>query len=298
MSYTSKTVRRDRNPTYELETAIEDVRIRGMLSFPYAIHGLLGTGGMGAVYRAEHTDGRVVALKVMLPEVTVEDRMRVMFHRELATMAQLRHAKLVEMLDHGSIGSLFYVVLELCPQGSVDMLLSRNGTLSIPDATAIIFDVLEGLAYAHEQGFVHRDIKPHNILLDANGKGKLGDFGLAKSFFMAGLSKMTEPGEWEGTTAFMPREQVVNFRYAKPPTDVWAVGATLYFMITGRSPRDVAPGQDPFEAVLKNPIVPIRTRAPAISAKLAAVIDRALASDVRSRPANAAELARELAETT
>lgn len=105
-------------------------------------------------------------------------------------------------------GAGLYLVMELCTGGSVDDLMARQGgKLPAPEATRIILDALDGLAYAHQQGIVHRDLKPHNVLLGADGRAKIADLGLAKSFVTAGLTGLTETTEWQGTVPFMPRGQ-------------------------------------------------------------------------------------------
>jgi serine/threonine-protein kinase len=107
----------------------------------------------------------------------------------------------------------------------------------------------------------------------------VGDFGLAKSFDLAGLSGMTATGTLLGTPVFTPRQQVINFKYAKPEVDVWALAASFYHMVTGAFPRDFPPGMDPWLAVLRTTPVPIRQRDPSIPKKLAEVIDHALIDD-------------------
>ena len=140
---------------------------------------------------------------------------------------------------------------------------------------------------------MHRDLKPHNLLLSGReGKwtAKPGDFGMAKSFAQAGLSGMTVTGNVGGTPAYMPREQVINFRQVKPVTDVRSLGATFYGMLTGQLPRDFPRGVDPMEVVLGGRIVPIHERDAGIPKKLAEVIDRSLAVNPKDRWQDAAQM--------
>ncbi len=123
---------------------------------------------------------------------------------------------------------------------------------------------------------------------------KVSDFGLAKNFEKAGLSGMTKTGEYAGTYSFMPKEQLTNFKYVKPVSDVWSMGATMYFMLTAETPRDIATGQSPAEAVMRGQIVPVRRREPSIPSRVAEVIDRALASNAKERYQTAAEFRDEL----
>ncbi len=124
---------------------------------------------------------------------------------------------------------------------------------------------------------------------------KVGDFGFAKSFQKAGFSGMTMTGHYAGTPYFMPREQVINFKYVKPVSDIWSMGATCYNVLTGKLPRDYPHGVDPIEVILGGKIVPIQKRDARIPAKLAEVIDRAVANDPKKRYQDAGEMREALA---
>lgn len=253
----------------------------------------LGRGGMGAVYLARRKkDGKQVAIKVMLSEVEVSDRAREEFRREIDTTRSLSHPNIVTLYDYSYSGNLFFFALEFCPGGSIlDLMARQRRVFSLSEALAIILPALDGLAFAHEKKFVHRDLKPQNILLTADQKNvaKVSDFGLAKSFDKAGLSGFTKTGEAAGTFPFMPKEQLTNFKYVKPVSDVWSIAATLYFMVTGDPPRDVVTGQAPAEAVMRGQIVPVRRRVSAIPSVVANVIDHALAANAKDRYQSAAE---------
>jgi hypothetical protein len=253
----------------------------------------LGQGGMGAVFLAKRkSDGRKVAIKVMLSEVEVNDRARQEFTREIDTTRILDHPNIVEMYGYNYAGNLFFFALEYCEGGSImDVMTNNRRVFTLKEATGIMLPALDGLAFAHELKFVHRDLKPQNILLTQGNGGvaKVADFGLAKSFDRAGLSGFTRTGEAAGTFPFMPKEQMTNFKYVKPVSDVWSMAATLYFMLTGDVPREVATGQSPAEAVMRGIVVPIRHRDPAIPSGFAAVIDRALAPNAKDRYQDASE---------
>jgi serine/threonine protein kinase len=261
----------------------------------------LGKGGMGAVYLARHKhSGEPVAIKVMLPQVALNDRPRRLFLREIDNTRALCHPNIVQVCDAGCARGTFFLALEYCDGGSVADLVEKQGALSIAEAGAIILQVLDGLEYAHTAvvpavrladgssgsgcGLVHRDLKPPNILLSGAGPSriaKVADYGLAKSFDLAGLSGQTATGAVAGTRAFMPRQQAVDFKYARPEVDVWAAAASLYWMLTGgQPPRDFPRGKDHWQVVLQDDPVPIRKRLPALPKKLADVIDQA----VRDRP--------------
>jgi serine/threonine protein kinase len=252
----------------------------------YAVLKELGRGGMGAVYLARHArTGEQVALKVMLPRVAADPHAKELFLREVESTRALQHPNVVRVRDAGCSHGTFFLTLEYCDGGSVDQLLKRQGgPLPVAEAAPIIVQALDGLEYAHNvfgpgKGLVHRDLKPHNLFLAGSGPGrvaKVGDYGLAKAFDLAGLSGLTCSGAMMGTPVFMPRQQVINFKYARPEVDVWAMAASFYFLLTGRYVRDFPEGMEWWLAVLHNDAVPIRQRNPAVPQRLADVIDAAL----------------------
>jgi eukaryotic-like serine/threonine-protein kinase len=257
----------------------------------------LGRGGFSLVYLAQHQQTKEqVALKVMLPKVAANQRAVNWFLREVENMKVLKHPNVVGLKEFGYADETFFFTMEFCDGGSVVDLMAKRGvsTLPIAESVAIIAQVLDGLTYTHNaeipnvrladgsfakgRGLIHRDLKPGNIFLaNMGGKqvAKIGDYGLAKAFDQAGLSGQTMTGSQVGTPCFMPRQQVLDYKYAKPEVDVWATAACLYVMLTGFSPRNFV-GVDPFCAILNNDAVPIRDRTSSIPQSLATVIDRAL----------------------
>jgi serine/threonine protein kinase len=261
---------------------------------PYAIERLLGKGGMGAVYLARRLGGEPsppVALKVMLPRMVVDEGAQEIFIREIEVTRALRHPNIVSLLDFGKHQGRFYFALEYCAGGSAEQLRRRHGgRVPLPSTLHIAVGALEGLAAAHDAGFVHRDIKPDNVLLAEDGAARLADFGLAKSFQQAGLSGMTATGTVAGTFQFMPREQLTSYRQARPTTDVWSMAATIYYLLTGQYARDFAAHSDPLAVILRGGVVPLRQRDPSVPEELAAVIDRALDDEPSRRFPTAREL--------
>jgi hypothetical protein len=267
-------------------------RAAGSVVGGYEVETVLGKGGNGIVYRARRcADGATVALKVLLPQVVVDEEARDLFLREIDVTRSLRHPNIVELLDYGTDGDGFFFAMEFCAGGSAYTLLKREGrAMPLPAAAQLVLQALEGLAFAHAKGFVHRDIKPENLLLGADGAAKLADFGLAKSFQQAGLSGMTATGAVMGTFHFMPREQITNFRQVRPASDVWSMAATLYFLLTRQYARDFASYRDPLAAILRGGVVPIRDRDPWIPDPVAAVVDRALSDEAAQRYPDAGQL--------
>ena len=261
----------------------------------YELGDELGQGAMGVVYRARRkSDGQTVAIKTLLAGKAVDEWARETFKREIESTSGLSHPNIVRLYDFNYSGNLFYFALEYCSGGSIyDLMLRQDGVFTIDEAIPMFLQALDGLAYAHDQGLVHRDLKPQNILLIRTGNGtiaKVGDFGLSKSFEKAGLSGFTKTGTVGGTFPFMAREQLTNYKYVKPPADVWSMAATLYFMLTGDFPRETIEGQSGAEAVMRGHIVPIRGRDPDVPRAIASVIDRALADKAPDRYQNAGEL--------
>jgi eukaryotic-like serine/threonine-protein kinase len=261
----------------------------------YNIVKLLGKGGFGEVYLAQHYDtGKSIALKVMLPAITGNEKAAQRFLRETENTKVLQHPHVIQLIDYGFFEDIFFFTMEYCRGGTVaDLMDKYGGKLPVDVAVPIILQVLNGLEYTHNaeipyvklrnggfgkgRGLVHRDLKPSNILLDSRlGKvrAKIADYGLAKAFDLAGLSGQTLTGSQAGTPAFIPRQQLLDFKYAQPAVDVWATAASLYNMLTGEFPRNFT--GEHFLAVLQNDPVPIRQRDPSIPARLAEVIDLGL----------------------
>jgi len=262
----------------------------------------LGKGGMGSVFLIRHTEtGQQSALKLMLPRLSDNDTAKALFRREVAVMQALHHPNLVRIEAAGYGRGTFFFTMEHCAIGSVaDVLkLPLDRRLPIAEALPIILQILDGLNHAHESGVVHRDLKPSNLLLASIGGAcvaKVADLGLAKLFDEAGLSGITHTGDRFGTPEFQPRTQVVDYKYAKPWVDVWAIAATFYFMLTGTYARPFN-GRERWGVVLKEEVIPIRDRDPDIPFDLAAIIDQALDEHSASPPYPTAHSLRAALET-
>jgi pSer/pThr/pTyr-binding forkhead associated (FHA) protein len=261
----------------------------------YEVGAELGRGNMGVVHKALRLrDRQTVAVKTMLVRIQANRKGRDKFLREIDVVRSLEHPNIVKMLETGPAGDGFYFLMEFCNSGSLDGLTARQGgKVRLGIAVQIMRQCLRGLEHAHRQNFVHRDLKPQNILLDKqDGRWcvKLADFGLAKNFAQAGLSGMTATGSYGGTYAFMPREQLTQFRRVQPVSDIWSIAATFYNMLTGAFPLEFSRARDPVNVILNDEPVPIRTREPSIPPGVAAVIDRALAIEPAERFQSAAAM--------
>jgi eukaryotic-like serine/threonine-protein kinase len=259
----------------------------------YVIEKELGRGGFGAVFRARRgSDGAVVAIKVLLPRVAVQPAEIEKFLREMSVTAQLRHPNIVKLFDQGHSDGIPWFIMEYCDGGSVwDLMQKHGGKLPLKIAWPIMLGALEGLAHAHQQGFVHRDLKPQNILVDC-GIARISDFGLAKNFQQAGFSGLSLTGSYAGTPYFMPREQLINFKYVKPVSDVWSIAATFYNMLTGWFPYPFTQKRDSIDVILNESVVPIEKRDKTIPINLTSWLNACLAENPRKRHQTVAEMLR------
>jgi len=259
---------------------------------------VLGRGGMGCVMLSrEQKSGRTVAIKTLLPDVAVSDKAMRRFLREIDVGAALKHPHIVEFLDRGTHNGVVYLITEFIDGADAAKLADiRGGRLPYPETRLIITQALDALSYAHSKGYIHRDIKDQNILVSGSGHAivaKLTDFGLAKSFTQSGMSGVTVAGEMAGTLAYMPPEQLRNFRDVRPQSDIYALGMTAYSLLTGvlalnlTSKTSVA---DTIKAIFDEPAIPLRERAPDVPAQVCEIIDRSLVKDPAHRWQSAAAM--------
>ena len=282
-------------PDEKLTFLCEECRIelkRSPQSVPgYDTVKLLGRGGMGCVMLGrEHTTGRPVAIKTLLPEFAVSDKAMRRFMREIDVAATLRHKNIVEFIDRGTHNGVVYLVTEFVDgMDAAKLAESRGGYLSYEDGISIIAQALDALSYAHAEGYIHRDFKDQNILVaghSPNYTAKLTDFGLAKSFTHSGMSGVTMAGEMAGTLAYMPPEQLRNFRDVKPQSDIYAVGMTAYSLLAGTLALDLkgkSSVNDTIRAIFEQTCIPLKQRAPHVPTQVCEIIDRALLKDPTQR---------------
>jgi eukaryotic-like serine/threonine-protein kinase len=266
----------------------------------YEIVRELGRGGMGVVYLAysNSADG-LVALKTVQPEVAAGHGQVERFIREQRILQELDHPHIVPFHEMGEAEGLLFFSMEYV-RGSDAWRVREQRDDGIPTGRAArwVCQLLQALDYAHAKGFVHRDIKPPIMLLEQEGDRetvKLADFGLARAYQTSTLSGVTMKGDVAGTIAFMTPEQVNHLRESQPPVDLYAAGASLYWLLTGRKIYDPPRGLSrQILMVLQDPPVPIRSRRPDLPARLAPVIDRSLAREPDQRFADAKDMRRAL----
>lgn len=281
----------------------------------YVFLKLLGKSGRGKVYLAQReSQSEKVAIKVLEPQEPVSQYGIDVFLRDLENTQSLNHENIVKLSDFRYEDGVFWLVQEYCEQGSVADLIQSQGVISIDAAISIILQVLEGLEYAHQAkiphvklpdgswqagaGMIHRDLKPSNLLLtQVQGKSviKIGDYGIAKAFDLAGLSGLSFSDSVARMPYFLPRHQVLDFKSAAPKIDVWATAAILYYMLTGEYARDFSGNKDPWLVVLQNQPIPIWKRDASIPIWLAEILDRALVEKPSVHFKTAGEFKRSLA---
>jgi serine/threonine protein kinase len=211
-------------------------RVVAAVGHQYEIESELGRGGMSVVYRArDRRLNRLVAIKVLPPELAYDPAIRARFTREAQTSAQLSHAHIVPIYDVGEREGIAYFVMAFVAGGNLAALLAREPHQPIEDARRFIREVADALAYAHLHGVIHRDVKPDNILLDGgSGRAMVTDFGIARA--MEGGSRLTVTGIAVGTPTYMSPEQAEGQREIDGRSDIYSLGVVAYQMVTGRVP--------------------------------------------------------------
>jgi hypothetical protein len=264
----------------------------------YQMIKLLGRGGMGCVMLArDEKTGRSVAIKSLLPEVAVTEVSLRRFMREIQVASALDHPNIVRFLESGTNNGAVYLVTEYVEGSDAARLAdAQGGRLPFRIAIDIVAQSLDALAYAHNKGYIHRDIKESNILISGstpNFVAKLTDFGLAKSFTQSGMSGITMAGDMAGTFAYMPPEQIRDFRNVRPTSDIYAIGMTAYSLLAGDTALDLGAHNDiagTVKAIFEGKVIPLRERAADVPQKVAEVIERALAKDPADRWQSAAAM--------
>jgi serine/threonine-protein kinase len=268
-----------------MESALADALIGRVLDRRYHVRSRIAHGGMATVYLATDTRlDRQVALKVMHAELARDEDFVTRFIGEAKSVARLSHPNIVAVFDQGSDGQYLYLAMEYVPGRTLRSLLRERGRFGADAALGIMDPILSGLAAAHAAGIVHRDIKPENVLLTADKRLKVVDFGLARA--QAASSGQTRAGVVIGTVAYIAPEQVTG-HVTDSRTDVYAAGVLLFELLTGRQPYT---GESPLSVAYKhvNSDVPAPSQWVAdIPPALDTLVLAATSRDPRRRPADA-----------
>jgi serine/threonine-protein kinase len=304
----------------------------------YRIHERIGAGGMGIVFRATHTMiNHEVALKVLHPDILEHPSARRRFLTEAQACATMDHPNIVKTYHIDEEGELIYLVMALLDGQDIAQHVKEHGPLSHAETLRVLWHVARGLDYAHRRGIVHRDIKPHNIMLLRNGMAKVLDLGLARlrdqesnipiastelgtfpALANPYCTRLTHTGRLIGTLAYISPEQAVDSRSVDARTDLYSLGCSAYFMLTGRNPFDAAVPEPQVErndtdtlsvdppslerteaaAILRRhalgEFLPLPSVHPELPPGLTAVVHRLMASDLSSRYESARALLRDL----
>jgi serine/threonine-protein kinase len=267
----------------------------------YVLLERLGEGGMGMVFKARHQKlGRIVALKVIRKEHLQKREAVVRFDREVKAVAQLGHPNIIHAYDAAHLGDTHFLIMEFVEGTDLDKLVKERGPLPVALACDYARQAALGLQHAHEQGLVHRDVKPPNLLLAANGVVKVLDLGLARLVSPEAFSEqgtiLTHDGAILGTPDFIAPEQARDPHAADIRADLYSLGCTLYFLLTGSVPF---PGGTLTEKLLKHhldPPEPVRRLRPAVPEAVAAVVARLMAKRPEDRYPTPADAAAALVE--
>jgi serine/threonine protein kinase len=259
----------------------------------YRVRELLGTGGMGCVYKAEHRlMERAVALKVVNSQFTGDPAAIERFEREVRTAARLSHPNIVTAHDAEQAKGLHFLVMEYVEGASLDRWVEKRGPLPVAEACDYIRQAAQGLQHAHERGMVHRDIKPQNLMRDPAGRIKILDFGLARFISESKpITALTQVGSVMGTPDFIAPEQAHDARAADIRSDVYSLGCTLYYLLTAHVPF---PGGSILQKLMahveRTPprLTDVRSDAPP---ELAHIVERMMAKDPAARFATPGEVA-------
>ena len=295
----AKALYRQKRLTKFQTQAVFQGRTRGLVLGKYEVLEKIGSGGMGHVYKARHKRmRREVALKVLPTAVSRDKEAVLRFQREVMAAAQLDHPNIVAAYDADDDNGVYFLVMQHVEGLDLAKLVQTRGTLTVGKALSYIIQAAKGLEYAHAKGLIHRDIKPANLLLDRDGTVKILDMGLAR--FERELEEataarsLTQDGQVMGTLDYMAPEQAVDTHTADARADVYSLGCTLYYLLTGESVYIGRTMASKFLAHREEPVPSLRTRRDDVPEGLDAVFGRMLAKRPEERQQSMTDLLVEL----
>ena len=246
-----------------------------VLAGRYELQDVVGSGGMSSVYRARDTVlERTVAIKILHEHYSDDPEYVERFRREARALAQLNHPNIVTVIDRGEFEGRQFIVFEHVEGENLKELVDREGQLPVDRALALVHQVARGLAFAHDHGVVHRDVKPHNVLIDEDGVAKVTDFGIARSLEPA--DGLTETGTLLGTSEYIAPEQASGARVDER-SDQYSLAVVLYELLAGEPPYT----GDNFMAVamkhIQQPVPSVRDVRPDVAPRIDAIVSRGMA---------------------
>lgn len=254
----------------------------------YEVGALLGSGTVGEVYRARHRDtGEPAVVKLLQAETAREPEIQRRFVREVAIAEKLDHPNIVRHFDCGLHEDQIYFAMELVECGTLKDVLQQRGTLPWREVAECAIQVCAALDHAHRLGIIHRDLKPANLFLSADGRVKVGDFGLARDL---NKSRLTLAGQTVGTCRYMPPEQIYGEDDLTGAVDLYALGCMMYQMLVGRPPFDGDTIVEIFEAHLNHKPTPPAELVRGCPRDLSDLVLKLLAKNPADRPASATEV--------
>jgi len=263
-----------------------------VLADRYELEETVGSGGMSSVYRAhDRLLERYVALKVLHPHFGDDEEYVERFRREARAVARLSHPHIVTVIDRGQADGRQFIVFEYVDGENLKQLVERSGPLPVRRALELGIEIADGLAFAHQHGLVHRDVKPQNVLITPTGEAKVTDFGIARSLEVE--HGVTQTGTVLGTSNYLSPEQASG-KPVSPATDVYSLGVVLYELLTGEVPFT---GQNLVAVAMQHVhdrAPSVLERRPDVPVRLAAAIERALEKDPDQRFASMDAFANEL----
>jgi hypothetical protein len=257
----------------------------------YELGDLIGKGGMSSVWKArDRLLDRTIAIKILHPHFTNDAEYVERFRREARSVAQLSHPNIVTVIDRGEDAGRQYIVFEYVEGENLKQVVERSGPLPVRDALALALQMARALSFAHDRGLVHRDVKPQNVLLNADGQAKMTDFGIARSVDVEGV---TITGTVLGTSEYIAPEQARGQR-VDALTDVYSLGVVLFELLTGNVPFH---GESFVTVALRHvnePVPDVLERRPDCPPRVALAVERAMAKNPSERFGSMAELIAEL----
>lgn len=254
---------------------------------PWRIRRRIASGGMGTVYAAEHRDGRQVALKVLQTEAEIDENILQRFAREARIGQHLDHPGLARVLESGTEAGRRWLVMELVDGLSLSRQVKKSGPLGASAVLALLPRLTAALRYLHGLGIIHRDLKPGNVILAADGP-RLIDLGLAKTLDRTldatDCPPLTFAGDQLGTPSYMAPEQVDDSLNVTSSADIYGLGATAYYALSGKAPYDGGSSVEVLEKVVTEPAPPLRLAAPTAPAGLVELVAWCMARQPTERP--------------